>query len=223
MAKHAKKEKAFYPQVEKWVKRHFLCFATGVDVGTRFGRIDVVGLRDVGGDLSGEIEAIAIEVKRPEASFAASCGQARAYSVYAHRVYLAYSQDEPFSWEEEQVANCLGVGLVQIKGSNSKEVLSSALHRPLPRLHSLMLEKLKFGKCRLCDSYIKIGDKKLFDRVARENIKSALDKRKGIMFWNREVADRKKKMKIRELKGDTETYERRFLCSDCVSLLFGEE
>ncbi len=47
-------------------EKHFLCFKTGLNTGLKYGRIDVVGVRDIGDDLSGEVEIIAIEVKRGE-------------------------------------------------------------------------------------------------------------------------------------------------------------
>src|SRR3990172_3808907 len=55
-------EKKLYPIVERWFRRHFRCFRTGINKGLAHGRIDVVGVRDTGGDLSGEIETIAVEV-----------------------------------------------------------------------------------------------------------------------------------------------------------------
>ena len=64
------KEKSLYPVVERWLKRHYRCFATGTNTGLRYSRIDVVGIRDVGGDLSGEVESIAVEVKRGTQPFA---------------------------------------------------------------------------------------------------------------------------------------------------------
>jgi hypothetical protein len=42
-----------YPKVEAWLKHRQRCFATGINTGLKASRIDVVGLRDVGGDLSG--------------------------------------------------------------------------------------------------------------------------------------------------------------------------
>jgi hypothetical protein len=60
----------------------------------RFGRIDVIGIRDIGGDLSGEVETVAVEVKRGSTPFANACGQTYGYSVYANRVYLADLRDK---------------------------------------------------------------------------------------------------------------------------------
>lgn len=66
MAKKSKtpKESDLYPIVERWMQRHFHCFKTVIDKGLRYERIDMFGVRDVGGDLSGEVETIAIEVKK---------------------------------------------------------------------------------------------------------------------------------------------------------------
>lgn len=77
-------EKKLYPVVIRWMRRHFGCFVTAVNRGLRHGRIDIIGLRDVGGDLSGEVETIAIEVKRGAFPFANGCGQTLGYKTYAN-------------------------------------------------------------------------------------------------------------------------------------------
>ncbi len=80
-------EKRVYTTVQKWMKQHFVCFKTGINTGLRISRIDVVGVRDIGGDLSGEIQTIAVEVKKEGSPFATTSGQTLAYNVYANRVY----------------------------------------------------------------------------------------------------------------------------------------
>jgi len=87
-------EKELYPLVERWLKRNFLCFRTAIDKGFKFSRIDILGIRDIGGDLSGDVETIAIEVKRGRSPFAKACGQTLGYNVYANRVYLADLKDQ---------------------------------------------------------------------------------------------------------------------------------
>lgn len=86
----ATSELKLYPPVAKWLERYKGCFATGTNTGLRWARIDVIGLRDIGGHLSGSTEVIAIEVKRDGVSFGNALGQAHSYSVYADRCYLAY-------------------------------------------------------------------------------------------------------------------------------------
>jgi len=99
-------EKTLYEIVRKWMKGHFRCFKTEVNTGLRTSRIDVVGVRDIGGDLSGEVQTIAIEVKK-QAAFATACGQTLGYKIYANRVYFAQSRKLPFSPEEMDVATHL--------------------------------------------------------------------------------------------------------------------
>src|SRR5207302_7792478 len=82
-------ESSLYPIVEKWMRKHFRCFKASINVGLAYSRVDVLGVRDIGGDLSGEIETIAIEVKRGSEPFAAASGQALWCEVYVNRVYLA--------------------------------------------------------------------------------------------------------------------------------------
>ncbi len=87
----------------------------------------------------------------------------------------------------------------------------------------MLLENLALGKCQLCGSYFKTGDieKNKFAKLARENFKKALKDDKGLMFWTREVAERKNELSIRATK-DGSTYERRFICPDCISNFFSQ-
>ncbi len=213
------KESELYERVEKWMKGHFRCFATATNTGLAYSRPDVTGVRDIGGDLSGEVESIIIEVKRGDSQpFATASGQALGYRVYANRVYLAEARARPFDENEIQIASHLGIGLIWIKGRGCTEVLSSPSYTPITRLNRLLLEKLALGHCQLCGSVFRIGEepKKKFSRMTREKIDKAIELERGVMFWNREVADRKRRLGIRN-SAEEKTFERRFICPDCVS------
>ncbi len=207
------------------MKRHFRCFATGINTGLKFSRVDVVGVRDVGGDLSGEVESIVVEVKRGTEPFATASGQALGYRVYANRVYLADWKEKPFSIDEIHIASHLGIGLIQIHPNGSKkctEVLSSPYYRPITKLNLALMEKLALGCCQICNSTFQIGKSKAtFANLARENLKRAFDKKQGVMFWNREVAERKHRLGLRPRR-DGSTFERRFICPDCVGNLLSQ-
>jgi hypothetical protein len=211
------KERILYPIVERWMRKHFRCFKASINVGLAYSRVDVLGVRDIGGDLSGEIEAIAIEVKRGSEPFATASGQALGYQVYVNRVYLADVRQKTFKPSEVEIASNLGIGLVQIKGSKCIEVLSSPHHNPITRMSLELVERMALGKCQFCGSFFEIGAGKLnrFSKVSKENFARALANCKGLMFWNRELSERKKKLRIRVSKNDL-TYERRYICPDCI-------
>ncbi len=217
--KHEPLEKTYYPLVERWLKRHFSCFKSAMNKGLRFGRIDVIGLRDVGGNLSGDIETIAVEVKRDKTPFANACGQTFGYSVYANRIYLADLRANSFTQEEVFIASHLGIGLIQIKGMKCTEVLSSPYYDPIAKMQLGLLESLGFGRCQLCNSVFQIGHPEKgnrFSNLCRENVQQAIKLERGIIFWNQEVAERKQRLGIQYKEGDTSIYERRFICPDCV-------
>jgi len=218
-------ERTLYPVVEGWLKRHFACFRTAVKKGLRHSRIDVVGVRDTGGDLSGEVETIAVEVKRGSFPFANACGQTLGYNVYANRVYLADLRLTPFTHDEIHIASHLGIGLIQIKRGKCLEVISSPVYKPIEKLHLRLLETLRLGRCQLCASVFNIGDpdggNNRFSNLARENLRKAIASEKGLMFWNREVAARKHRLRLRVSRDGT-TYERRFLCPDCISYVVSQ-
>jgi hypothetical protein len=145
-------ERTLYPLVARWVRRRFLCFRLEINKGLRYSRIDVLGIRDVGGDFSGEVETLAVEVKRGSTPFTNAAGQTVGYRVYANRVYLADLRDKPFDPDELMIASSLGIGLIQIKSKKCHEVLSSPVYQPIPRLQLRLFESLGLGKCQLCGS-----------------------------------------------------------------------
>jgi hypothetical protein len=215
-------EKTFYPIVAKWLGKNHHCFRTAQNTGLKYSRADVIGIRDTGGDLTCEIETIVVEVKRGSEAFATASGQAYGYIVYANRVYLADKKINGFSQEELQIASHLGIGLILIdKNNKCHEVLSSPYYKPLTKLNSSLLEKLRLGMCQLCHCYVEIGDESnRHNQLEKKKFKKAIADEKGFMFWNYEVGDRKEKLGIRVGRENT-TYERRFLCKDCVSM-FGQ-
>lgn len=214
-------EATLYPVVEKWMRRHFRCFKAGIKVGLRYSTPDVLGIRDVGGRLAGEVETIAIEVKRGTQPFATASGQALGYQIYVNKVYLADKREGGFDQNELEIASHLGIGLIQIKGAQCREVLSSPHHLPMTRMALELVERLALGKCQLCGTFFEIGSSpKKRDKVARQKWAKAVEDGKGLLFWNFELADRKFKMKF---PGEKAGYsnDRRYLCADCVWLLFG--
>lgn len=206
-----------------WAARHLGCFATGIDKGLRHGRIDVLGLRDTGGRLSGRSEVVSIEVKRGSQPYATSIGQASGYSIYADRCYLAEYRPSGFTGDEVSIATTLGVGLIQISGSQRvrlREVLTAPIRHPLAGLRLEVIEKLNFSECTICGALFARGaGTSSFSRVKRQDglsrhVRRAVEDEKGFVYWLHEQADR---------TGDRSTlvYHRRYVCPDCALGLFG--
>lgn len=211
-----RREKAIYPLVARWVRRHFLCFKTAINKGLSYSRVDVIGIRDVGGDLSGDVETVAVEVKKGASPFATASGQTLGYNVYANRVYLADVRSERFTQDELRIASHLGIGLILIRDKKCLEVLSSPFYNPIPRFHLALLEHLGLGKCQLCASIFETGDiERMHANLTRENVRQAIKNEKGLVFWNDEVSERKDKLKLRGAPQHI-VYDRRFICPDCI-------
>jgi hypothetical protein len=212
-------EKTLYKLVAGWTRRHFLCFRVAVNKGLIYSRMDVLGIRDVGGDFSGDVETIAVEVKQGSTPFTNAAGQTVGYRVYANRVYLADLRDEAFNQDELLIASSLGIGLIHIKGTKCREVLSSPVYQPIPKLQLRLFAALLLGKCQLCGSLFHIGEPDSgtsWSKVCVENVKLAIKREKGLMFCNREVGERRAKLGL--CKTDY-VYDRRFICPECISLL----
>lgn len=173
--------------------------------------------------MSGAIDTIGIEVKRGSFPFANACGQTLGYNVYVNRAYLADVRTDGFTRDEIHIASHLGIGLVQIRGSKCVEILSSPFYKPIEKLNLLLLERLRLGRCQLCASFFEIGSEhvKQFGNVARENLQRAVNEQKGVMFWNREVAERKHKLGLR-VGAHGAIFERRFICPDCVCYVLSQ-
>lgn len=199
------------------MKRHFLCFKTAMCKGLSYSIPDVIGIRDTGGNLSGEVQTIIVEVKKRGGPFASTSGQTLGYNVYANRIYLAESRDDPFSVDEMDIASHLGIGLIQIQNSKCKEILSSPFYTPIRRLNLRLLESLGLGRCRLCESFFETGNTKdHWANMIGEDTWKAIKKNKGLMFWRQEIAGRKRKLGLTKIPKNYST-ERRFICPECVA------
>jgi len=207
-----------YPYIEGFLKGEaFGCFKTAKRVGTSFvGIADVVGVRDVGGDVRGDIEVIAVEVKRSARKFGNILGQALGYSLFAHRCYLAvrFHGEKHFSLEQKELATRLGVGLIEIKENNSRwkcfQVLSSPNYAPhLHQLETLLRRGLDIVRCSFCGTFI--------DREGEKTTSSwdvARAKKKIYLMWRK---PKRKLLFSRRKKGD---WRRLYICKDCVEELW---
>jgi hypothetical protein len=221
------KESALYPRVERWLKDE-RCFKTATNTGTKAFRPDLIGVRDVGGPLAGDVEILSVEVKNDNGPFVRSCGQALSYRLCSNLVYLADTGS--FQPEEVDIARALGVGLLEINGKDCRERLSSPHYSPATQFSLPLLEKINLARCQLCGSTFEFsdsGDQRLIrlngDRYLDDTLRNAKGEEgsRGLRFWNWEVADRKKRMGLMDPKDDT-TYERRHICRDCVgNILYG--
>lgn len=217
-------EAEYYEPVARWARSTLGCFETGINTGLRHGRIDVVGLRDSGGRLSGRADVIAIEVKRGAQPFATSIGQASGYSIYADRCYLAEYRPGGFTDDEQAIASQLGVGLIRITGTQRvriTEVLTAPLREPLEGLRLEVVEKLDHSLCTVCGSLFRCGEKgKRYANLVRQqasrgkHVERAVREEKGLMFWLYEQAARSPRSRSEIV------YHRRYVCPDCVAALF---
>ena len=209
-----------YPLVQQFLKKRFACFDTAVNRGTRYGRVDVVGVRDLGGTLSGAFELIAVEVKGGGQPFATAAGQAYGYSVYAERCYLADCRDSKpaFSRQEVDIAASLGVGLLAIRASGRvAEVLASPRHTPMVSMRDQLLYKLGYATCTVCGSAFKHGGGiKRDETTTIDYVKKALRDKRAFVYWLPEVYARKGG------RDPERNPERRYICRDCVWNLYDE-
>ena len=211
-------ERDLYPSVQRWLSERYECLDTFVNKGITYGRIDVSGIRHVGGHLTGASEFVAVEVKTDREPFGTAVGQAAGYSVYADRCYLAAVRpDSGFNTDELAIAGHLGIGLLHLRrrgrGASVTEQLTAPLRQPLPQLRARYVDNLGYAFCAICASVFYRGDQRdgnWSQNIARESREKAIDEGKGLAWWL---------YKFRDAQGDQRDgyYFRRYLCPDCVS------
>lgn len=209
------------------MSKTFGCWETAQTAGPLLGRIDVVGVREFGGDLAGRSEVIAIEVKGGNQPFATSAGQAYGYSVMADRCYLADYRARSKPWFNESevlVAGRLGIGLIAITGAGRMvEVLTAPPHQPIEHLRAVVLDKMGLSTCSLCGTVFRRTSRDaptslhFVRRAGRRAVPRAVDEEKGLVWWLYEQASE------RDSKQRQNVYSRRYLCPDCVAGLFSHK
>jgi hypothetical protein len=216
-------EAKLYKPIENFASEYFGCHVVKQQVGTKFVRVDVVGLKENRGDLDSTSEVIAIEVKEEKASFLQAVGQTRAYSIFAHRCYLAVKKrnNNEFTQDEKDIADQLGVGLIEVKSNKCDVKLTSKLFFPQERYVLQIFDKLNYFRCSLCRSIYPVKD--ITDINPNRNIdpqndsnylgglKRAIENRKNARYYLRELPENHGDIRER-------VWDRRFICKDCVSI-----
>lgn len=174
------------------------------------GIADVVGIRDIGGDMRGDIEVISVEIKLRSSNFGKIVGQALGYSLLAHRCYLAAKTT--FTEEQKELAGRLGVGLLELHKKYNKwnciQVQSSAPFEPHPHQFETMVRKgFGLARCAVCGIFSDVSN-------ASTSWRSAVDNEKPLMEWR--DPERKLMFSKRRL-GD---WRRVYYCKDCVQELW---
>ena len=155
-------EQELYPVVESYLRRNFKCHKTAVNTGTSYAHVDVIGLRERRNNFAGNFELVAVEVKRGAAPFLKSIGQSLGYSLYAHRVYLAWEKPDkkPIVQEEIDIASAFGVGLLSVhsdgrttSGYRVKHITTSHEFKPERHYFLQIVDKLKHFECTICRSF----------------------------------------------------------------------
>lgn len=221
-------ERELYPLVTRWLTDSYGCFsAPATDFGTSHGRIDVAGLRDLHGNLAGDTELVAVEVKRGRTPFLNAAGQARAYGVFADRIYLADMRRDSFTTEEVSIASSLDIGLLTVhpeRRPRVAEVLTSPKQIPLQNLKLQIAEKMGFGQCSICRTIFKTRDGAPLNLLTRSTYRGskglpprravarALEEERGLVWWLYEIDDR--------THGRDTAQVRRYGCHDCLVGLF---
>lgn len=225
------KEIDLYKTVKEFLKEEFNCFHTELNMGTKSGQSDVVGLRnadvvhnnDTVGDLGNDTEVISVEVKLEGNASLKSLGQAYAYSIMADRCYLAVHKpnESEFSDQEKNYASKLGVGLIKIGAQKECSIIiSSPTHSPL-RSHKLALvNRLGYVRCIMCDMFFvwkeDRGVEQKRENIKPNTIKKAIEEEKSFCYWLYEFSEQGQRKDER-----APCHDRRYICTDCVQALSG--
>ncbi len=159
----AETEKELYPLVRRWLQREgYYCGDEQVkpdgsprpweDVGLRSTRLDVVGLKSIGGRFYDELEMVGVEVKKASKATVSHINQTLGYHRFVDRAYFAKPGD--YRPELVQEAVRFGIGLLTIDTTSKKRpirvVLSAGMNRPHPEQRAELMKRLWVTQCRLC-------------------------------------------------------------------------
>lgn len=217
-------EKEYYPAVRKWLeKKGYYCggFITDSkdnpiyyqDKGTARLRVDVAGVKNVGSNVSDEIEVVSVEVKDANNVSVRDIHDASAYAQYAHRCYLATTA--PVNDQDRRDAQKLGVGLLQIRNNRITEALRAQFRIPNHSAMIKFLHILDIARCPICLTFFEIyvvKDEKYksFHRLARPRyFKAAHDQPK---------VDTLDAEKLKKLKASYKSF--RYICRTCMEEFF---
>ena len=218
------REYELYPIVEEYLVDAFECGATKINTGTKYGHIDVLGLRERRSDFASQTELLAIEVKRGGTRFLNFVGQAVAYSLYAHRVYLAWEKASGYSFTQEEIdiASKFGVGLLSISRKGIVSLVASSAEFTPERHHLLQaVHKVEYFECTLCRSFY---PKESSVQINQPGAIKTKEEPSYVGNLDKAVASRKPALyylfQLAEARGDQRSYthDKRFLCKDCCSI-----
>ena len=217
-------EKELYEPVSAFMRGRMGCKATKINTGTRFGQIDVLAIRTRTSDFASNDEVIAVEVKKGGTRFLNFLAQALSYSLYAHRVYLAWQRTSGagYTQEEIDIASHFGVGLLEIDESERVALISSSSKFQPERQYLMQaVQKLQYFECSICRSVYPIeklielnqpGEDDLADDPNyRGRLADAISQRRSSVYYLFELS---------KDRGDsrTQVWDRRYLCKECSSI-----
>jgi len=217
-------EEKLYKIVEDYASQELGCDHVGQKVGTKHGIVDVVGVQELHGDFETHNEVIAIEVKDYRASFLSAVGQARSYSIYAHKCFLAYRKrySDLLSFEEIDIASQLGIGLIEIKNKKCTVLATSASFSPRDSYVMTILNKLGLFRCAMCRAVYPLKDVMFVNQKGPIDMKSehiyagqmkkAIISRKNIRYSLIQLAEQ------RDADERKYIFDQRYLCKDCASI-----
>jgi hypothetical protein len=154
------READLYPLVRRWLDQQgYDCGDEQTrwweDLGPQRTRLDVIGLKSIGGRHHDDVEIVGVEVKKHEKARVADVNQTLGYRRFVDRAYFA--KPGPYRPELVQEAVRFGIGLLTIDPENDddpiKVVLTAAISAPHPEQRAQLLEKMWVGRCRLCGIY----------------------------------------------------------------------
>lgn len=198
------KEVELHPIVVNFLKNDMKCIDARKELGYyTVGYADAFGIKDIGGQFNARVIGYAVEVKTSKSSFGKHIGQALGYSLFSHRCYLAIPEE--FNEDQIEMANRLGVGLIEIKGKKCEEILTARHHEPINDLFLTVVETLGWSKCNICEEFFEHKGE-----FSRQSTSYAIEK-------NKTYYRRLKKDKVYYTKAKRR--DSLHICPDCLSHL----
>jgi len=190
------------------------------NIGPRYRRADVAGVRNADNPFEDQIEIVALEVRDRTRISDQDIRDTVNYRRYAHKCYLATTA--PITDKYRRIAEQTNIGLLQLeKGKNEPIVLHSPTPKDPENYTEMMafLNSFQIIKCSICGCF--------FERFVRpdEAYYSYLDMTRAkyfrVMKENKEKNEEKDPLCLKEVgKLPSEYKITRYICYPCLEELF---
>lgn len=218
-------EREYYKTIRKWLENQGYYCGGNIkvrgkqnyyqDIGPRYRRADVAGIKNVGGAFEDQVEIVAIEVRDDTTIGDRDISDTVNYKHYAHKCYLATTAS--ITDKNIRIAELRKIGLLKLEGVRTEPTIILDAVPENPQNYQEMiafLNSFQIVKCSICGCFFERFD------IQDEEYKSYLKIIRAKYFNVLKETD-DDPLDLRELYRLPSKYKiRRYICFPCFKEFF---